>query len=125
MATQIPASGATTNNYAFNGKQFVWVKNALNIGANKAWLEVATGNATARTLKLVFGESTGVNEVIEVNGVLGEPSDQGRAIDNSWYDLNGRKLQGIPTKRSAEGRLYPQGLKKGVYIFNGKKVVVK
>jgi hypothetical protein len=29
-----------------------------------------------------------------------------------WYDLNGRKLQGKPTK-------------KGLYIVNGRKVVVK
>jgi hypothetical protein len=34
-------------------------------------------------------------------------------MDNGqWYDLNGRKLDGKPTK-------------KGVYIQNGKKVVVK
>jgi hypothetical protein len=32
-------------------------------------------------------------------------------MDN-WYDLNGRKLQGKPTR-------------KGVYIQNGQKVVVK
>jgi hypothetical protein len=31
---------------------------------------------------------------------------------DTWYDLNGRKLQAAPTK-------------KGVYLFNGKKVVVK
>jgi hypothetical protein len=30
----------------------------------------------------------------------------------TWYDLNGRKLNGMPTK-------------KGVYIMNGRKVVVK
>ena len=31
---------------------------------------------------------------------------------DTWYDLNGRKLNGMPTK-------------KGMYIMNGKKVVVK
>jgi hypothetical protein len=101
VATTIVASGETSNNYAFNGKQFVWVKNAINIGANKAWLEVATGNATARTLKLVFDDATKITNTNYTN-----------LTNGTWYDLNGRKLQGIPTK-------------KGVYIFNGKKVVVK
>ncbi|MBR4739045.1 MAG: hypothetical protein IK058_03475 [Bacteroidales bacterium] len=101
-ATTIAASTASTNNYAFNGKQFVWVKTALAVAANKAWLEIPAGGvSTARVINLVFDEATGVNEVIEVNGVN----------DNSFYDLNGRKIN-MPTK-------------KGVYIMNGRKVVVK
>ena len=46
------------------------------------------------------GEVTGINEVIEVKGVN----------DNSWYDLQGRRVA------------QP---KKGLYIVNGKKVVLK
>lgn len=34
-----------------------------------------------------------------------------------WFDLNGRQFSGKPTQRSAEGRLFPQGLKKGIYII--------
>ena len=30
----------------------------------------------------------------------------------SWYDMNGRRLQGKPAR-------------KGIYILNGKKVVIK
>ena len=99
-ATQIAASSATSNNYAFNGKQFVWVKNALAVGQYKAWLEVPTG-ANARVINLVFDNTTGISNTNLPNLTNGD-----------WYDLNGRKLQGIPTK-------------KGVYIMNGKKVVVK
>ena len=99
--TTIAASDASANRYAFNGKQFVWVKNAIAVGANKAWLEIS--NTNARTITLVFDETTGVNAVD--NGQL--------TIDNDgWYDLNGRKLEGMPTR-------------KGVYIINGRKVVVK
>jgi hypothetical protein len=98
--TTIAASTSTVNNYAFNGTAFVWVKNALEVGANKCWLTI--GASSARTLNIVFDDATGVKEVIEVNEVS----------DNSWYDLSGRKLQGKPNK-------------KGVYIMNGKKVVVK
>ena len=99
--TTIAASTDDQTNYAFNGKQFVWVKDAIEVGANKAWLSISTGVPSAR-ITIVFDEATGVNEVIGVNGVN----------DGSWYDLNGRKLQAAPTK-------------KGVYIMNGKKVVVK
>ena len=99
--TTIAASTEGQTNYAFNGKAFVFVKNAIEVGPNKAWLSVNTGEPSAR-ITLVFDDATGVNEVIGVKEVN----------DGSWYDLNGRKLNGIPTK-------------KGVYIMNGKKVVIK
>ena len=97
----INASDANTTNYALNGKQFVWVKNAIAIGANKAWLSIS--NSNARTINLVFddGNATGIEAI-----------DNGQLTIDNWYDLNGRRLQGKPTK-------------KGVYIQNGKKVVVK
>ena len=102
-ATTILASDASTDRYALNGHEFVWVKNPVSIAANKAWLEVPTGAAAgARALTIVFSdETTGVNEVIEVNGVT----------DDTFYDLNGRKVA-VPNK-------------KGIYIQNGKKVVIK
>jgi len=96
-ATTIDASTADQTNYAFNGKEFVYVKNAINIGANKAWLEVA--NANARALTIVFGEATGINSMVN-----------GQWSMDTWYDLQGRRVQ-KPTK--------------GVFIRNGRKVVVK
>ena len=100
-ATQIAASSATSNNYAFNGKQFVWVKNAIAVAANKAWLEVPVSTSNnVKAIKLVLDDTTEVKEVTGVKEVN----------DDSFYDLNGRKLQSIPTR-------------KGIYIWNGKKVV--
>ena len=103
-ATQIAASDATTNNYAFNGNQFVWVKTAIAVGQYKAWLEVpvSTSNVKARAISLVFEDGT--TKITNTNIT--------NLTNGDWYDLNGRKLNGIPTK-------------KGVYIMNGKKVVVK
>ena len=99
--TTIAASTEGQTNYAFNGKAFVFVKNAIEIGANKAWLTVAAPT-NARAISLVFDDdATGVRSI-----------DNGQLTIDNWYDLNGRKLDKMPTK-------------KGVYIMNGKKVVVK
>ena len=97
---------AAADYYALSGgKLFVPVYDAGTIGANQCWLQfnLAAG-APARGITLVFEkeEATEVTEVSEVN----------EAGDGAWYDLSGRKLDGEPTV-------------KGVYIKNGKKVVVK
>ena len=48
-----------------------------------------------------------------VTGINGATlNDKGQMINDKWYDLNGRRLNGKPTA-------------KGVYINNGKKYVVK
>ena len=99
--TTIAASTDTQTNYACNGKAFVYVKDAISAGANKAWLEIPASANGARQLKIVFADATGIG------AVSGLPADNG-----DWFDLNGRKLQAAPTK-------------KGVYIKDGKKVVVK
>jgi hypothetical protein len=73
---------------------------AFDLGANKAYLAVPDGSG-ARVLGYAFDdETTGVNEVKEVKEVN----------DNSWFDLQGRRVA-QPTK--------------GLYIVNGKKVVIK
>ena len=73
-----------------------------SIGACRAYFEI--GNvAGVRAFKLNFGEeSTEVKEVIEVKEVK----------DNSWYSLEGVKLRSKPAAR-------------GIYINNGRKVVIK
>ena len=100
--TTIAASTEGQTNYAFNGKAFVFVKNAIEVGPNKCWISIPSDISNVKALRIVFGgDATGVNEVNEVIGV-----------NDKWYDLNGRKLNGMPTT-------------KGVYILNGRKVVVK
>ena len=89
--------------YVCDGTKFIWVKDAGTVAANRAWLEISSTPMQARTIRIVFGDK--VTEVKEVREVR-------EADDNSFYDLNGRKLDKAPTR-------------KGVYILNGKKVVVK
>ena len=98
-ATEIAASTSTQNNYAFNGKQFVWVKDAITVGANKAWLSINTGVSSAR-ITLVFDETTKIANTNITN-----------ITNGNWYTIDGRKVN-APSK-------------KGIYIMNGKKVVVK
>lgn len=99
--TQIAASTDTQANYVCTGKQFTWVKDAGTIAANRCWLELVSSTG-APVLNIVFdGNATG----IETTKFTDDAND-------AWYDLNGRRLQAKPTT-------------KGVYILNGRKVVVK
>jgi hypothetical protein len=62
--------------------------------------------AGVRSIELNFGDdTTGVEEL--KNGKM----EEWKSYD-SYYDLQGRRLQGQPTQ-------------KGVYIVNGRKVVIK
>ena len=72
------------------------------------------------TVKLISasGETTAIGTLDTTTGEVSFDSE-------AWYTLDGVKLSGQPSTRSAEGRLFPQGLKKGIYINNGKKVIVK
>ena len=77
----------------------------VTVGAFRWIIRVESkyGNTPAYARKMTFfdgEEATGVNEVIEVKEVN----------DDSWYTLDGRKLDGKPTA-------------KGIYIHYGKKIV--
>ena len=93
--------------YVCNGKEFVKVRGKGTLAANKAFLFVEGNNAPASIpfrRSIDGGEGTTGVDLID-NGKL--------IIDNDgWYDLNGRRLQGKPSQ-------------KGVYIKNGKKIVIK
>ena len=103
-ATTIPASATGADNYALNGYAFVWVKNAIEVGANKCWLHIASQPAAARAM---------TRSIVGGNGTTGIDAIENVTIDNEgWYDMQGRKLQSAPNR-------------KGIYIHNGKKVVVR
>ena len=95
------ADMAAYDYYVLNGGQFVWVKDPGTLPANRCYLRLTKNVASgAPSFVINFGgDTTGIKEVKEVN-------------NDSWHDLNGRKLQGVPTK-------------KGVYINNGRKVVIR
>ncbi len=102
----IAASTDDQANYAFNGKQFVYVLNDLSVSANKAWLAIPM--STARQISIVFGDATAIL------AVGGSPAN-----NSSLYTLDGRKVA------NGQWSMVNGQLKKGVYIMNGKKVVVR
>ena len=104
------------DHYVLNGgSSFVWVKDAGTLAAGKCWIELSKSeSAGARRLTIVHeGEATGISTA----------KTAADTKDAAVYDLQGRRVM-QPT-RSAEGRLFPKGLKKGLFIVNGKKVVIK
>ena len=87
-------------------------------GENNKWVNSYSGDLSAMSGYLVLPESNTnapIFTVEDANGttsILGVTAD-GRIVEaEGWYTLNGVKLQGVPTQ-------------KGIYIHNGKKLVVK
>lgn len=104
VAREFTADDMTLADYyaLSGGKAFAYVKNAGTIAANQCWLQFdkPQPGAKQRAINIVFEEGTTELDEIEND----EPTD------DTWYDLNGRKLKGIPAT-------------KGVFIKNGKKVM--
>ena len=99
---EIPASSAVTDYYALNGKAFVWVKDAIEIGANKCWLQIGDQPAAARAMTRSItggGDTTNMDDV------------RWQMEDGNYYDLQGRKVE--------------KPNRKGIYIKNGQKVIVR
>ena len=90
------------DHYVLTGHNFVWVKEAGTLAAGKCWIElVPSSPAHARALSIVFeGETTGISTV----------KTDADTKDAVIYDLQGRRVM-QPTK--------------GLFIVNGKKVVIK
>ena len=78
----------------------------MTVKACRAYFHVdLTGTAGVRAFSLHFGDE---NDATGIRSM-----DNGQWImDNCWYDMQGRKLSEKPTQ-------------KGVYIYNGNKVVIK
>ena len=97
--------------YVLYGDKFLKSDSNNGIAANRCWLKLdaegGTGPVNARQLVIVVDDETTAveSEKVTVNG-------ETFAAATVWYTIDGRKLSGKPTK-------------KGLYIYNGKKTVVK
>ena len=109
---EIGEEGDNTKLYFSTDNTLYWPNGAMTINPFRAYLQLNSTAAQTRSIVLNIGDETTEIEVKGVKEVLGEPSDQGRANDDSWYSLDGRRLDGKPTA-------------KGIYIHGGKKVMIK
>ena len=91
--------------YVMKSNHFYKVDGTLpgELKANRCYIARLSGDAAPSRLNI--GEDDGTTEIEEVRGKM----EDGRDV---YYDLQGRRLIGKPTK-------------KGIYIMNGKKVVIK
>ena len=87
---------------------------------NEAMTEVETQSAgaqvtavsqTTQTTGGGSGKTGGSSETTEI-GDVPRLNEKGEMINDNWHTLDGRKLSGEPTKS-------------GIYVRNGKKVIVK
>ena len=85
------------------GSSFVWVKDAGVLSAGKCWIQLPKSSGNARALSIVSeGETTGISEELRVKSE--------KFATAPVYDLQGRRVM-QPTK--------------GLFIVEGKKVVIK
>ena len=75
------------------------------IGAQRAYFDLNVNPSGVRGFSLNFGNDDNKTGIISL-------SKDSRNQGEVWYDLNGRKFSGKPVR-------------KGVYVQNGKKVVIK
>ena len=78
------------------------------IGAQRAYFKIGDGAALARQLtafNIDFGDD-------EATGIISTTNYTNDTNSDAWFTLDGRRLQNKPTQT-------------GVYINNGKKVVIK
>ena len=98
--------------YMGNANTLYYPKKAMTIKAFRAFFDLGSdliaaepsANAGAKEITnfvLNFGETTSLNEELRMKS---------EEFVGDWYSIDGRRLQGEPTR-------------KGVYIYNGKKVI--
>ncbi len=116
--TTTTGGGAGAKYYALqngaNGLGFYWMfadGAAFTSGAHKAWLALPAATP-APFFTLDGGETTGISEELRVKS-------EESATATEWYTLDGRKVQTSNLKSQTSN------LKKGLYIVNGRKVVIK
>lgn len=115
----IRGTGEAVPSYSTEGGYYNYILNKKNgvvgfykaagqtVATNRAYLRTTSApSASAGAMSFSFEEgTTGIKEDGMVKG-------ENWAADAEWYDLQGRKLSNIPTVS-------------GLYIVNGKKVVIK
>ncbi len=96
-----------TNYYSLGKKDnqigfYKFADGTITLGANRAYLDTTAPSSSSKGFIFIYDDPTAIASILN-----GQSSANGQ-----WYTLDGRKLNGVPTQR-------------GIYINNGKKIVVK
>ena len=90
--------------FVSGGNSLTWASSGSSMNGFRAYFHILDGSiANARAFSMGFGDETGISSLTPDHSPNGEWS---------IYSLDGRKLKGQPTR-------------KGVYVVNGKKTVIK
>ena len=92
--------------YLGSGNQLYYPSTSKPMGAFRAYFELTDPSATVKQFVLNFGE----DDATGIGSLTPDPSP--RRGEESWFDLDGRRLSGKPGS-------------KGIYIHNGRKEVLK
>ena len=95
---------AAAGDYFIKGGEFVKATTNNTVKPFRSYLKLKDGQSAARSLNFVFDDQT-TTELIEGLEI------EGQTIVEGVYNLNGQKVQNMN--------------RKGLYIINGKKVMVK
>lgn len=91
--------------FVSGGNTLTWASSGSSMNGFRAYFHILNSSiANARTFSMSFGND-------DVMGIIGVSADE-LVTDGAVYTLDGRKLNGQPTQ-------------KGVYVVNGKKVIIK
>lgn len=108
-ATHVNQVSGDYTNFGLSGGVFKKVNSkGGTVKANRAYLQIPTSaltSAAAEGIMLVWDEETDGIEIVQTSTVKSRH-------DDAWFTLDGRQLSGKPTA-------------KGLYIMNGKKVIIK
>ena len=95
-------------NFYLNNSRFLRVESLVVIPANRAYLRLPSSLVNDTKLVKIWWDD---EEPSPIATAISETS-QKKEQNEDWYSLDGRKLNGRPTE-------------KGIYIRNGRKIIVK
>ena len=104
----VTLTGSDASNYYLGtGSKLYWPSQNRTMNSFRAYFHVDLGgNANVKAFVLNLDDTT--TGIVSMEDVRSKMED----VNAAWYDLSGRKLAKKPTQ-------------KGIYIVNGKKVVIK
>ena len=95
-------------NFYLNNSRFLRVESPVVIPANRAYLQLPSSLVNDTKLVKIWWDDEEPSPIATAISETSQNKDQ----NEDWYSIDGRKLNGRPTE-------------KGIYIRNGRKIIIK